>query len=109
MDIILRNLVSNAIKFTPEGGTVQVSVAKDPENEHLMLLSVKDNGVGIPENRLKDLLGNKEMISTAGTSRETGTGLGLRLCYELVKLHNGDLRIESEKDKGTTVKINLPT
>ena len=45
----------------------------------------------------------------SGTSREKGTGLGLRLCYELVQLHNGDLRIESVKDKGTTVKISLPT
>jgi signal transduction histidine kinase len=109
IEIILRNLVSNAIKFTNEGGKVRISVSKDPENEHLMLLAVKDNGVGIPENRLKDLLGNKEMISTAGTSREKGTGLGLRLCYELVKLHNGNMLIESVKDKGTTIKISLPT
>lgn len=109
IEIILRNLVSNAIKFTNEGGNVRITVTKDPENEHLLLLIVKDNGVGIPENRLKDLLGNKEMISTAGTLREKGTGLGLRLCNELVKLHNGDLRIESVKDKGTTVKISLPT
>jgi signal transduction histidine kinase len=109
IEIILRNLVSNAIKFTNEGGSVRITVSKDPENEHLMHLDVKDNGVGIPENGLEDLLGNKEMISTAGTLREKGTGLGLRLCYELVKLHNGDLRIESVKDKGTTVKISLPT
>jgi len=109
IEIILRNLVSNAIKFTNEGGNVRITVTKDPENEHLMLLIVKDNGVGIPENRIKDLLGNKVMISTAGTSRETGTGLGLRLCYELVKLHNGDLRIESESGNGTTIKISLPT
>jgi signal transduction histidine kinase len=109
IEIILRNLVSNAIKFTNEGGNVRITVTKDPENEHLMLLTVKDNGVGIPENRRKDLLGKKEMISTAGTSREKGTGLGLRLCYELVKLHNGDLRIESAINNGTTVKISLPT
>jgi signal transduction histidine kinase len=109
MDIVLRNLVSNAIKFTNKGGNVRITVTKDPENEHLILIAVEDDGIGIPENRIKDLLGNNEMISTAGTSRETGTGLGLRLCYELVKLHNGDLRIESEKGKGTTVKISLPT
>jgi signal transduction histidine kinase len=109
IEIILRNLVSNAIKFTNEGGNVRISVTKDPENEHLLLLTVKDNGVGIPENRLKDLLGNKEMTSTAGTAREKGTGLGLRLCSELVEYHNGELRIESVKDKGTTIKIRLPT
>jgi signal transduction histidine kinase len=74
-----------------------------------MHLIVKDNGVGIPENRLKDLLGNKERISTAGTGREKGTGLGLRLCYELIQLHNGDLRIESSEGRGTTVYISLPT
>ena len=109
IEIVLRNLVSNAIKFTNEGGNVRITVTKDPENEHLILIAVKDDGVGIPENRIKDLLGNKEMISTAGTSREKGTGLGLRLCYELVKLHNGELRIESVKDQGSTVKISLPT
>lgn len=109
MEIIFRNLVSNAIKFTNEEGNVRISVTKDPENEHLILISVRDNGVGIPENRIKDLLGNKEMISTAGTLREKGTGLGLRLCYELVRLHNGDLRIESAEGKGTIVKIILPT
>ena len=109
IEIILRNLVSNAIKFTNDGGTVRITVTKDPENEHLLMLTVKDNGVGIPDSRLKDLLGNKEMTSTAGTAREKGTGLGLRLCYELVEYHNGELRIESIKDKGTTVKISLPT
>jgi signal transduction histidine kinase len=107
-EIILRNLVSNAIKFTKEGGNVRVTLTKDPENEHLLRIVVKDNGVGIPENRLKNLLGTKEMISTAGTLREKGTGLGLRLCYELVNLHNGDLRIESQKGRGTTVYITLP-
>lgn len=109
MEIIIRNLVSNAIKFTNEGGNVRITVTKDPENEHLLLLKVKDNGIGIPENRLKDLLGNKELISTSGTAREKGTGLGLRLCYELVRLHNGKFRIESLKAHGTTVYISLPT
>jgi len=109
MEIIFRNLVSNAIKFTNVEGKVRISVTKDPENEHLIVISVNDNGVGIPENRLRDLLSNKEMNSTAGTLKEKGTGLGLRLCYELVKLNNGDLRIESAEGKGTTVKIILPT
>jgi signal transduction histidine kinase len=109
IEIIIRNLVSNAIKFTNGGGNVRITVTKDPENEHLLLLMVKDNGIGIPENRLKDLLGNNEMISTVGTAREKGTGLGLRLCYELVKLHNGKFRIESVEGQGTTVYISLPT
>jgi signal transduction histidine kinase len=109
MDIILRNLVSNAIKFTNEGGNVRITVTKNPENEHFLLLIIEDNGIGIPEKRLQDLLSNKEMISTAGTAREKGTGLGLRLCYELVQLHNGDMRIESLEGKGTRVKISLPT
>jgi signal transduction histidine kinase len=109
IEIILRNLVSNAIKFTNEGGNVRVTVTKNPENQHFLLLIIEDNGLGIPEKRLKDLLGNREMISTAGTAREKGTGLGLRLCYELVQLHNGDLRIESLEGKGTTVNISLPT
>jgi signal transduction histidine kinase len=109
LKIILRNLVSNAIKFTNAGGHVRISVTKDPENEHLMLIKIEDNGIGIPENRLVNLLGTKELISTAGTAREKGTGLGLHLCHELVKLHNGELRMESEKGQGTTVYIRLPT
>jgi signal transduction histidine kinase len=108
IEIILRNLVSNAVKFTHQGGNVLITVTKNLDNEHFILIIVKDNGIGIPENRIKDLFSNKEMISTAGTAREKGTGLGLRLCYELIKLHNGELRIESAKGSGTTVYISLP-
>lgn len=108
MEIVLRNLVSNAIKFTKEGGKVGVGVRDDPDKEHFLQIIVRDNGIGIPESRLKDLLGTKEMVSTAGTAREKGTGLGLRLCFELVELHNGDLRIESIKGSGTAVYISIP-
>ena len=108
MEIVLRNLVSNAIKFTREGGKVGIGVRDDQDKEHFLQITVRDTGIGIPENRLEDLLGTKEMLSTAGTAREKGTGLGLRLCYELVKLHNGDLRIESIMGSGTTVYISIP-
>jgi signal transduction histidine kinase len=106
--IILRNLVSNAIKFTNPGGHVRIHVSGDPENVHHLLIKVEDDGVGMPKNRLDNLFGTKEMISTAGTAREKGTGLGLRLCHELVKMHNGELRIESTKGHGTTIYISLP-
>jgi signal transduction histidine kinase len=108
LEIVLRNLVSNAIKFTGEGGKVLVEIKDDPEKEHFLQIAVRDNGIGIPEKRLKDLFGTRDMVSTAGTAREKGTGLGLRLCYELVKLHNGDLRIESVKGSGTTVYVSIP-
>lgn len=102
---IIRNLISNAIKFTNIGGKITVNaVRKDSHIE----LSINDSGVGMPEERIKDLFKIDKSISSKGTANEEGTGLGLLLCKEMVDKHNGKIWIESELDKGSKFSFTLP-
>jgi signal transduction histidine kinase len=102
---ILRNLVSNAIKFTNEGGIIKISAAKTTSGT---TISVADNGVGIEPEILSKLFNVSSIQSSKGTLNETGTGLGLLLCKEFIERHNGKIWIESEVQKGTKVNIILP-
>ena len=107
MDIIVRNLLSNAIKYTPRGGRISI-LMKNRTNADGILLKICDNGSGIPEEKQKHLFTSPEIESTPGTENEKGTGLGLRLCYELVKINNGSISVESKEGEGTCFKITLP-
>ena len=103
---VLRNLLSNAIKFSHQGGTIEVGTLANS-------FFVRDYGIGMSEERVKELLSGVAMNkmnlhSELGTSGEHGTGIGLPLCLELVKLNNGQITIESELGKGTTVTVTLP-
>lgn len=102
---ILRNLISNAIKFTSGGKKIQVSASK---NEDRYILSVQDEGEGIKPENLKKLFKNTELFSTYGTNGEAGSGLGLILCKNFVEKHNGKIWVESEVGKGTTFNFSLP-
>lgn len=102
---ILRNLVANAIKFTRQGGTVIVVVR---QNHHEVTVAVKDNGIGIPKERLENLFRFDESESTPGTANEKGTGLGLSLCKEFVEKNGGTIWVESEEGKGSTFYFSLP-
>jgi PAS domain S-box-containing protein len=109
---ILRNLMSNAIKFTPTGGEVTVSVKK---TDNCYEISVKDTGVGIGLNDLSKLFKIESKHSTRGTSNEKGTGLGLILCKEFVEKHGGKIWVESEewnlsagKTGGSKFSFTLP-
>lgn len=104
---ILRNLVNNAIKFTNTGGNVSISAKADTNNEYCVI-TVTDNGVGIPKEKLDGLFDLDETISTKGTLGETGLGLGLQLVFEFVSLNKGKIEAVSEPDKGTTFTIHLP-
>ncbi len=89
---VMRNLISNAIKFTQPGGRIVVSVEEKTNN---LLVSVSDNGIGIPENKLNMLFQIDKTYSTTGTHNEKGTGLGLILCKEFVDKNGGEIWVES--------------
>ena len=106
LSMILRNLTSNALKFTHKGGQVSVKAERRIEDT---LVSVSDTGVGISEEILSKLFTISENISTKGTNNEKGTGLGLILCKEFVEQHGGTIWAESEVGKGTTFYFTIPT
>lgn len=102
---IMRNLISNAIKFTFEGGTITVNT--DVQEKSLQI-TVKDTGQGIaPENQYK-LLNSKSHFTTFGTKKEKGSGLGLLLCKDFAELHGGKLWFTSELGEGTTFYATIP-
>lgn len=102
---VLRNLVSNAIKFTRPNGQIIISSRK---TETELSISVIDNGVGMNEETLGKLFRIEESISTKGTDNERGTGLGLILCREFIEKHNGSIRAESEPGMGSVFTFTIP-
>lgn len=111
LDTVLRNLISNALKFTPEGGSVTVLAAPPAaEIEGFLEIWVQDTGLGISAADIQKLFQLDKPHTTPGTAQEPGTGLGLLLCQEMVVKNGGRLWIESEgvPDKGTTVKFTVP-
>jgi signal transduction histidine kinase len=104
-DSIVRNLISNAIKFTHAGGVVRV---KAREKEALVEIVVEDTGVGISSEDLKQLFRNDVHHSTLGTTQEKGTGFGLLLCKEFVEKNGGQISIQSQLGQGTSISFTLP-
>lgn len=102
---IIRNLISNSIKFTNPGGRINVSV--EPKNKHVEI-SIADTGVGIKKDDVHKLFKLDKTLSTKGTANEEGTGLGLLLCKEMINQHGGKIWVESEVGKGTTFFFTLP-
>jgi two-component system sensor histidine kinase/response regulator len=105
--LILRNLIGNAIKFTPEGGKIFI-YAQANELNNSLIISVKDTGVGMNETTRHQIFGSDELFSTQGTAGEKGTGLGLLLCKEFVEKNGGKIWVESELGIGTTFSFSLP-
>lgn len=106
IDTILRNLISNAIKFTNPNGSV---IVKSEMQNSLTLVTVEDDGVGIKPDLLDKLFKIEENISTNGTNNEKGTGLGLVLCSEFVQLNKGKIWVESKHNTGSKFHFTLPT
>lgn len=103
---ILGNLISNAIKFTPEKGKVEVSLdIKKPDLE--LIATVTDNGVGMTEEQIENIM-QDQAKSTAGTGHERGFGFGFKLAKHLVESVKGSLHIESKKGSGTQITVNIP-
>jgi len=103
---VLRNLVSNAVKFTPRGGEVVVSAEGHGEWQRL---SVRDTGIGMRPEDLRKLFRIDVHFSCSGTDSERGSGMGLILCKELVELNAGRISVESEPGKGSTFSVHLPS
>jgi signal transduction histidine kinase len=105
LQTIIRNIVSNAIKFTNEGGLIVISSSQTADNTEI---TIEDNGVGMTQETIKKILGTIELNSTKGTSGETGTGMGLIISKEFIQRHKGTLNIESTLGKGSSFIITLP-
>lgn len=102
---ILYNLISNAIKFTPKGGNIDVNIRKEGD---MARVSVKDTGIGISKENIEKLFTPFTQLESAANRQYEGTGLGLSLVKRFVELHKGRIWVESEESKGTTFTFELP-
>jgi heavy metal sensor kinase len=101
------NLVDNAIRYTPKGGRIRVSVARDDRGE-AVLVRVVDTGVGIDDAELERIFEPYHRVRSANGSGVTGSGLGLPLAREIARAHDGDVTVESEPGRGSTFEVRLP-
>ncbi len=102
--IVIRNLLSNAMKFTPEGGSIYISSKKQ---KGLVVVSIRDTGIGIPSPIIRKLLDAESHVSTKGTRGEKGSGLGLKICNEILLTNKGWMKIDGESGGGTTIQIGI--
>lgn len=105
LKVIFRNMISNAIKFTPSGGSITINAL--PADDKIMI-SVEDTGIGIKPEDINNLWSANTPLSKVGTMGEIGTGIGLQLCRELVELNDGEIAVTSVVGQGTTFYIKLP-
>jgi len=107
--IVIRNLITNAIKFTKRGGEIEVGAEKiiGPDDYIVIEIYVSDNGIGIEKERLDNLLKKFYYDSTYGTNSEKGTGLGLKICRDMIAMHGSQLMIESEAGIGSKFYFRL--
>lgn len=106
IELILRNIFINAIKFTPEGGQIYIS-SKTDYQLNKFILSIKDTGVGMDKDKINDLFKIDMNASTPGTNNEKGNGLGLVVCKDLIGKHGDKIMVMSEPNIGTTFSITL--
>ncbi|MCZ4151692.1 cell wall metabolism sensor histidine kinase WalK, partial [Escherichia coli] len=106
IDQVLDNVVSNALKYTLEGGTITISARREGGNT--LAVSVSDTGMGIPQRDLDRIFERFYRVDKARSRSMGGTGLGLPTAREIVKAHDGSISLESELDVGTTVTFKLP-
>lgn len=106
MEIVVRNLISNAMKFTHSGGKIWIEASCGAQNE--LLIRVNDSGIGIPAEIIPVLFSMNTNKGRVGLHGERSSGLGLMLCKEFIEKHHGIIRVESNENKGTTFIISLP-
>ena len=105
IDIVIRNLLSNALKFTPENGLIAISAT---ENNDFWEIQIKDSGVGMTKDMESKIFSDTSNVTTYGTNNEKGTGLGLSLCKEMVKKNNGKIWVNSKVNAGSTFYFTIP-
>jgi signal transduction histidine kinase len=103
--LIVRNLISNAIKFSNTGGVIFISATL---KKQFVEIAFRDNGIGMSQNAIEKLFKADEFNSTAGTNNELGTGLGLLFCKEFIEIHGGKIWVASEPGKGSVFRFTLP-
>jgi signal transduction histidine kinase len=104
---VLRNLLSNALKFTPAGGEVTIRTADDDKDPHMIRVSVSDTGRGIPHEHVDRVFERHHQVRDEDHSSGGGLGLGLHICKELVRLHGGEIRVESKVGLGSMFSFTL--
>jgi PAS domain S-box-containing protein len=104
LNTVFRNVLSNAVKYTPRGGKITVSAKKE---NNITSISIKDTGIGIPADKIDNLFKISEKVLRKGTEGEESTGLGLLLVKEYVDKHNGKILVESKEGEGTTFKFTV--
>jgi PAS domain S-box-containing protein len=105
LNTVIRNITSNAIKYTNHGGSITF---KSAVNKNNVVIEITDTGIGIPENKIKELFLLDKVSSTAGTEGETGTGLGLIVCNDFMLKNKGSIDITSEPGKGSSFFLTIP-
>ncbi|MEA1897929.1 MAG: HAMP domain-containing sensor histidine kinase [Bacteroidota bacterium] len=105
LESIVKNLINNAVKFTPEEGKIEIDAVAGKNN---VLLSIRDTGIGIPEESLKDVFSVGANIHSSGTNNEKGSGFGLILCKELIRRNGGNIFVKSKPGEGSVFSITLP-
>jgi len=105
---VISNLLNNALKFTPRGGSISVVVQPAGGESGDIQIIVADNGRGIPREHLPRIFDRLYQVRGSDASSSMGLGLGLHICHELVRLHNGSIRVESEVGAGSTFRVTLP-
>lgn len=108
IDTVIRNLISNAIKFTPNGGKIEIILDKIDITNNTCTIAIVDNGIGINLDSQLKVFEIDTLISTLGTDKEIGTGLGLKLCKEFLTINKGTIWIENNQNNGTSVFVSLP-
>ena len=106
LQIIIRNFISNAVKFTPRGGKITISAC--PGENKSVIITVKDTGIGMSPVLLGNLFRIDAKTRRPGTERESSSGLGLILCKEFIEKHGGKVWVESEEEKGSAFSLSLP-
>jgi two-component system, sensor histidine kinase and response regulator len=106
MTTVFRNLISNAIKFTREGGTITIGTKKEEDN---VVISISDTGIGMPSEIIDKIFVKNEQYTTQGTSNEKGSGLGLYLVKDFVERNNGKIAVTSNIGVGTEINVYLPS